>query len=93
MSNIIQLNPIDSTTNDLNAVVNTLENITRRSKQVIDSINMKLKNCCSSPIEQKFLFKELNNEIKKWSDKVKKLGGNPVKMYEVELDNFYWKYN
>lgn len=78
------------------ALVDLLLIVTAKSKNKINSLNTKIEVFENYPEKAEKANMELNSEIQKWSDKVRRIGGTPLALYKVRInsfDGFYtWEY-
>lgn len=82
--------------NEVQELVPLLYNISKKSKKIIDALSSQVKHFKNnSDMAEKMSLKS-NREIQKWSEKMKRLGTNPLGLYKVKIpskDGFYiWEY-
>ena len=77
-------------------LLNLLMAVTSKSKNKINELNSRLEYHKSRPSVADELQSQLNTEIQKWSDKVRRLGGFPLSLYKVnipaEAGYFSWEF-
>lgn len=77
-------------------LVDLLLIVTSKSKNKINALNTKIDIFENYPDKAEAANTELNNEIHKWSDKVRRIGGTPLALYKVKINHesgFYtWEY-
>lgn len=77
-------------------LVNLLLAVTVRAKNKINGLNSRLEYYKAQPEQADDLQKELNQEIQKWSEKVRRLGGIPLSLYQVKIPavngSFFWEF-
>jgi hypothetical protein len=77
-------------------LVNLLVAVTSKAKNKINGLNSKLEYYKSQPAQADIIQFDLNNEIQKWSDKVRRLGGIPLALYKVKVPSvngfFVWEF-
>lgn len=77
-------------------LVNLLVAVTSKSKNKINGLNSRLEYYKGQPRMADEIQTELNLEIQKWSDKVRRLGGFPLSLYKVNIPShtgyFSWSY-
>lgn len=77
-------------------LVNYFMAITNKAKNKINGLNSRLDYYKHLPLEADKIQVELNDEIQKWSQKIKRLGGNPLSLYRVTIPSsegyFLWEY-
>lgn len=76
--------------------VNLFLAITAKAKNTINALNSKLEYHKTMPEKADSIQFELNNEIQKWSDKVRRLGGIPLGLYKVKVPAqsgfYFWEF-
>lgn len=77
-------------------LVDLLIIVTAKSKNRINACNTKLEVFKNYPDKMDEIQIELNNEIQKWSDKVRRIGGTPLALFKVKIKTFggfyTWEY-
>jgi hypothetical protein len=77
-------------------LINLLMAVTSKAKNKINGLNSKLECQKSNPQVADELQTELNLQIQKWSDKVRRLGGFPLSLYKVNIPTaggfFKWNF-
>ena len=74
-------------------LVNLLHIVTQKSKNKINALSGQLNFHKNSPKDAKYYQGQLNDEIQKWSEKVRRLGAVPLSLYKVKIkaaDNNYY---
>lgn len=78
------------------ALVDLLLIVTAKAKNKINSLNTKIEVFENYPEKAEQANMDLNAEIQKWSDKVRRIGGTPLALYKVKINGekgFYtWEY-
>jgi len=95
--NIFNLNSVKSFSEDeAYELLNLLYIITTKAKNKIQGLNSQLEFNKAIPSQAEGFEKMINTEIQKWSDKVRRLGGTPMALYQVKIpsDNgfFFWDF-
>ena len=77
-------------------LVNLFMAITGKAKNKINGLNSRLDYYKNNPQVADEIQNELNTEIQKWSEKVRRLGGTPLSLYQVRIPNshghFLWSF-
>tara|TARA_Y100000590_G_C15447882_1_gene911516 strand:- start:85 stop:414 length:330 start_codon:yes stop_codon:yes gene_type:complete len=77
-------------------LVNLLVAVTGKAKNKINNLNSKLEYYKLQADKADSIQFELNTEIQKWSEKVKRLGGTPLSLYKVKIpgkeSHFIWEF-
>ena len=77
-------------------LVNLLMAITSKSKNTVNGLNSRLEYFKHQQDEADSIQFELNGQIQKWSDKVRRLGGIPLALYKVKIPThggyFIWEF-
>jgi hypothetical protein len=77
-------------------MLNLFYAITTKAKNKIQGLTSQLESSKSMPEEAARFEKTLNIEIQKWSDKVRRLGGTPMALYQVKIPTdggfFFWDF-
>ena len=77
-------------------MVNLFMAITSKAKNKINGLSSKLEFYKNQPDMADIIQTELNIEIQKWSEKVRRLGATPLGLYKVSIPasdgNFNWVY-
>jgi hypothetical protein len=77
-------------------MVNLLLAVTGKAKNTINGLNSRLEYYKAQPEQADAIQFELNTEIQKWSDKVRRLGGVPLALYKVKIPTnggfFTWEF-
>lgn len=77
-------------------LVNLLLAITPKAKNTINGLNSRLEYHKAIPHEADAIQMELNTQIQKWSEKVRRLGGTPLALYKVKIPTnggyFKWEF-
>lgn len=77
-------------------VINLFLAITGKAKNVINGLNSQLEYHKAQPEQADSIQFELNTQIQKWSDKVRRLGGMPLALYKVKIPTeggfFTWEF-
>lgn len=77
-------------------LVNLLVAVTSKAKNKINNLNSKLEYYKLQVEKADAIQFELNTEIQKWSEKVKRLGGTPLSLYKVKIPgndgHFLWEF-
>lgn len=66
-------------------LVNMLHIVTQKAKNKINSYSGQVEYNKRQPKEAEFYQRKLNEEIQKWSEKVRRLGGVPLSLYKVKI--------
>ncbi|MBT4792654.1 MAG: hypothetical protein HON90_13860 [Halobacteriovoraceae bacterium] len=66
-------------------LVNLFHAVTSKAKVSINGLNSKLEHYKNQPKEADEIQLELNVQIQKWSDKVRRLGGIPLALFKVKI--------
>lgn len=66
-------------------LVNLLHVVTQKSKNRINSLSGQLNYHKHAPKTAKYYQDQLNEEIQKWSEKVRRLGAVPLSLYKVKI--------
>ena len=66
-------------------LVNLFLAVTAKAKNKINALNSRLEYYKHQPEVADEIQFELNSEIQKWSEKVKRLGGIPLSLYNVHI--------
>lgn len=95
--NIYHLNKEKNFTEDeAYELVNLLIAVTVKSKKVINGLNSKLEHYKLQTEIADEIQLELNTQIQKWSEKVRRLGGTPLALYKVKIPStngsFIWEH-
>lgn len=95
--NIFNLNSQKSfTEEEAYQVLNLLMLITNKAKNKINALRSQIDYNKNMPGQAMGFEKKLNEELQKWSEKVRRLGGIPLALYQVKLpaqDGFYlWEH-
>lgn len=97
---VLQIFPIEEThtfnDNQAEALVDNLLLVTAKAKNIINSLNTKIE-VFKHDLDRVDQYQEdLNREIQKWSDRVRRIGGTPLALYKVKINSdagFYtWEY-
>jgi hypothetical protein len=64
-------------------LVNLFLAVTGKARNTINGLNSRLEYYKTDPEKADSIQFELNTEIQKWSDKVRRLGGIPLALYKV----------
>ena len=95
--NIYHLN-FEKTFNEDEAyeLVNLLMAVTVRAKNKINGLNSRLEYFKAEPDQADQIQNELNHEIQSWSEKMRRLGGLPLALYQVKIParhgHFIWEF-
>lgn len=77
-------------------LVNLFLAITQKAKNTVHGLNSQLEYHKAMPDQADAIQIRLNNEISKWSDKIKRLGGVPLALFKVKIpaeQGYYiWEY-
>lgn len=77
-------------------LLNLLYAITTKSKNKVQGLNSQMEFNKAIPEQARGFEKLINSEIQKWSDKVKRLGGTPISLYQVKIPtqggSFFWEF-
>lgn len=77
-------------------LVDLLLIVTSKSKNKINGHNTQIEMLKNYPEKSDQAHLELNAEIQKWSDKVRRIGATPLALFEVKIKAergfFEWKY-
>ena len=77
-------------------LLNLLLAITPKAKKAINGLNSRLEYHKAIPHEADEIQMELNVQIQKWSEKVRRLGGIPLALYKVKIPAqagyFLWEF-
>jgi hypothetical protein len=84
--NIFHLNKEKTFTEDeAYELVNLFITVTVKAKNIINGLNSRLEHHkLQTELADEIQF-ELNSEIQKWSEKVRRLGGTPLALYKVKI--------
>lgn len=66
-------------------LVNLLYVVTQKTKNTVHALNSQLEFHKAMPHQADNIQRELNLEISKWSDKVKRLGATPLALFKVKI--------
>ncbi len=66
-------------------LVNLFMAVTQKSRNTINGLNSRLEYYKHQPDEADAIQFELNTQIQKWSDKVRRLGGIPLALYKIKI--------
>ncbi len=66
-------------------LVNLLIPITAKAKNKINGLNSRLEYFKFQEAEAELIQNQINHEIQRWSEKVRRLGGFPLALYKVKL--------
>ena len=99
-TNIVHIYPLGSNQkfdeNDANQLVTVLLNITYKSKKDITALNAQKELYKFDQNKNEQTEIKLNTAITRWSEKIRRLGGIPVGLYEVKIPSdtgyFQWIY-
>jgi len=84
------------TEDDAYNLVNLFLAITPKAKNAINGLNSRLEYHKAIPEEADAIQMELNVQIQKWSEKVRRLGGIPLSLYQVKIPAhngyFMWEF-
>jgi hypothetical protein len=82
--------------NEAYDLVNLLLAVTAKAKNKINGLNSRLEYYKALPEQADQIQLELNEEIQKWSEKVRRLGGIPLALFKVKIpgdaDDFTWEF-
>lgn len=78
-------------------LLNLLIAVTNKAKNKINALRSQIEYNKNIPSQAMGFEKELNIELQKWSEKVRRLGGIPLSLYQVKIpadkDGFYlWEH-
>lgn len=77
-------------------LINYLLPVTSKSKNKINGLKAQQQHFQNIPNQAKALEDRINQEVQTWSEKVRRLGGTPTALYEVEIPGqnqlFTWVY-
>ena len=75
-------------------LVNLFLAITPKAKNAINGLNSRLEYHKAVPEEADLIQMELNVQIQKWSEKIRRLGGIPLSLYQVKIpaNNGFFKW-
>lgn len=77
-------------------LVNLFLAITPKARNTINGLNSKLEYHKAMPDEADAIQMELNIQIQKWSEKIRRLGGIPLALYKVKIPaaggHFVWEF-
>lgn len=77
-------------------LINLFLAITPKAKNTINGLNSRLEYHKAIPEETDAIQMELNVQIQKWSEKIRRLGGIPLALYKVKIpaaNGFYmWEF-
>lgn len=77
-------------------LVNLLMAVTVRAKNKINGLNSRLEYFKAEPDQADQIQNELNSEIQSWSEKMRRLGGLPLALYQVKIPanpgHFIWEF-
>jgi hypothetical protein len=95
--NIFHFDAVKSFTEDeAYELLNLLYAITTKAKNKIQGLTSQLESNKSIPGHAEDFEKMINTEIQKWSDKVRRLGGTPMALYQVKIPSnkgaFFWDF-
>ncbi len=70
--------------------------VTAKSKNKINGLNSKFEYFKNQPEMADQIQLQLNTEIQKWTDKIRRLGGIPLELYQVkvlaEQGHYLWEF-
>ena len=66
-------------------LINLFLAVTVKAKNKINSLNSKLEYLKAMPDQADEVQRQLNLEIQKWSEKMRRLGGIPLSLYQVKV--------
>jgi len=83
--------------NEALELINLLHLVTQKSKNKINALSGHLNYNKNAPKQAKYYQEQLNGEIQKWSEKVRRLGAVPLSLYKVKIsasdDSYYtWEF-
>lgn len=95
--NIFHLNTNKSFTEDeAYELLNLLYIVTTKAKNKIQGLNSQLEFHKAMPSQAQTFEGLINTEIQKWSEKVRRLGGTPMALYQVKIPTkggfFFWDF-
>ncbi len=70
-------------------LVNLLIPITAKAKNKINGLNSRLEYFKFQEAEAELIQNQINHEIQRWSEKVRRLGGFPLALYKVKHYNYH----
>lgn len=77
-------------------LVNLLMAVTVRAKNKINGLNSRLEYFKAEPDQADQIQNDLNQEIQSWSEKMRRLGGLPLALYQVKIPaakgHFLWEF-
>lgn len=78
-------------------LVNSLHIVTQKAKNKINALSGQVEYNKRQPKQAEFFQTKLNEEIQKWSEKVRRLGAVPLSLYKVKInaqdEGFYtWEF-
>lgn len=81
---------------DAYELVNLFVAVTSKAKNKINALNSRLEYYKAQPDIADDIQLELNSEIQRWSEKIRRLGGTPLSLYKVSIPapdgSFIWSY-
>lgn len=66
-------------------LVNLLHVVTQKSKNQINALSGHINYNKNAPKTAQYYQEKLNDEIQKWSEKVRRLGAVPLSLYKVKI--------
>ena len=95
--NIYHLNQEKAFTEDeAYNLVNLFLAITPKAKNAINGLNSRLEFHKAIPDQADAIQMDLNIQIQKWSEKIRRLGGIPLSLYQVKIPSkdgyFLWEF-
>ncbi len=88
-SNVLNIYPLNTKhvfgEDDAYDLVNLFLGISATAKKKINGLNSRLEYFQAQPEKADAVQMELNTEIQKWSDKMRRLGGTPIELYKVKI--------
>lgn len=66
-------------------LINLLIPITAKAKNKVNALNSRLEYYKFQENEAELIQTQINQEIQKWSEKVRRLGGFPLALYRVKI--------
>jgi hypothetical protein len=95
--NIFNLNtPKSFTEDEAYKLLNLLYIVTTKAKNKIQGLTSQMEFHKALPEQAQVYEDQINTEIQKWSEKVRRLGGTPMALYQVKVPTeggfFFWDF-